>query len=221
MLGTDSGSGPPPRPGGVPVVNTRRTAQARTRGGRDSAGQPLDVLLDLVGHGDLAAFTQLYDRTAARVYGLIRAILLDRDLAQEVTQEVYLEIWRRASVFDPAKGVAISWIFTLAHSRAIDRVRSVQSMRTNDGTFARNSYYPDINSAAEIAERTENGHRVRAVLAQLTPLQQQAIHLAYYLGYTSSQASKLLGVPATTFKARLHSALGNLRRITRSTDADR
>lgn len=184
------------------------------RSAHGAAGRPLDALLVLVGQGDLTAFGRLYDSTSARVFGLIRAILLDPSLAQEVTQEVYFEIWRRASIFDQSKGAAISWIFTLAHSRTIDKVRSVQSMRTNDGTFARNSYYPEIDSATETAGRAENGQHIRAALAQLTPLQQQAIKLTYYLGYTSSQAGELLGIPTPTFKARTRAGLIALRAIT-------
>jgi len=170
-------------------------------------------LLDRVGQGDLTAFGQLYDATAARVFGLLLAILRDSGLTDEVTQDVFFEIWRRASTFDPTKGASISWIFTLAHSRAIDRVRQVRSLRARDTFFATNSYYPEFDSAAESATCHEGDHQIRAALAQLTPLQRQAIRLTYLMGHTTSEASEILGVPISTFKTRVRAGLIALRGI--------
>src|SRR5262245_1501601 len=94
-------------------------------------GEPTDqdasALLRAVARGDEAAFARLYDLVAARVFGLVRRVLRDPAQSEEVTQEVLVEVWRTAARFDPARGSATSWIFTIAHRRAVDRVRSEQA----------------------------------------------------------------------------------------------
>ncbi len=175
----------------------------------------LEALLVLVGQGDLAAFSWLYDSTSSRVVGLIHAILRDARLADELAEQVYCEIWRNAATFDPNQGSATWWIFTLAHSRAIDKLRSMQSNRTSDAAAGRTS--PDHSAtdpAIGYAGRTGTGHPPPAALAQLTPLEQQAIHLTYFLGLTCNQASDQMGIPIPTVKARIRDGLNTLRRTT-------
>ncbi|MGI8414840.1 MAG: sigma-70 family RNA polymerase sigma factor [Nakamurella sp.] len=178
---------------------------------RGAARQSLDALLCLAGRGDMRAFGQLYDVTVSRVFGLARSILRNHSLAEEVTQDVYFEIWRRASSFDVTRGPAIAWMLTLTHSRAVDRVRRMRVLRSNDDAFAAQSFYPDIDAVTDQAIRTENDGLVHAALAQLTALQRQAIHLTYFLGHTNAEASSLLGVPIPTFKDRVRGALTALR----------
>lgn len=178
----------------------------------------LDTLLCLAARGDMRAFGQLYDLTVSRIFGLARAVVRNHSLAEDVTQDVYFEVWRRASSFDVSKGSAISWMLTLTHSRAVDRVRRMRVLRTNDNTFAEQSFYPDIDLVTEQAIRTENDGLVQLALAQLTTLQRQAIHLTYFLGHTNAEASLLLGVPIPTFKDRIRAALAALRRLHSASD---
>ncbi len=194
------------------MSTTLESQPARDDAHLNAERQALDGLLTLVAQGDLPAFGQLYDRTAGRIYGLTRAILRNVSLAEEATQDVFFEIWRRAGHFDSLRGSAMSWMLTLAHSRAIDKIRSLQSLRTHDGTFARNSYGPHIDSASDSIDRAVHHRQIHQALTALTPLQRQAIHLVYFLNYTTAEASQLLNIPVPTFKGRLHSALLALRR---------
>ena len=98
----------------------------------ESTSSPIDALLSRVGGGDRHAFDQLYGLTAPRLFGLIRRVVRDAAQSEEVGQEVFLEIWETAARFDPAKGRGIGWIFTMAHRRAVDRVRASQSSRDRD-----------------------------------------------------------------------------------------
>ncbi len=197
---TGTAEPPPPQPGG------RATGSSSPR-----TVSHLDGLLWLTGQGDIQAFGRLYDLTAARIWGLTRSILRDRGLAEDATQDVYFEIWRRAASFDSTKGPAISWMLMLAHARSVDRVRRVETLRRNEDSFARLSSYPDVDSAIEQISRTDNDRQAQAALAALTPLQRQAIHLTYFLGHSNSEASRLLGVPLPTFKDRIRCALHAMR----------
>lgn len=187
------------------------TMEPWSEAGRGAARHSLDALLCLTGRGDMRAFGQLYDVTVPRVFGLARSILRNHSLAEDVTQDVYFEIWRRADSFDVTRGPAITWMLMLTHSRAVDRVRRTRVLRTNDDTFAAQSFYPDLDLVTDQATRTENDGLVHAALAQLTALQRQAIHLTYFLGHTNAEASQLLGVPIPTFKDRIRAALTALR----------
>lgn len=181
-------------------------------GGGDRPPNHLDDLLRAAARGDLPAFGQLYYQTVARIFGLARGILRSAGLAEDVTQEVFFEIWRRAQSFDHTKGSALSWMLALARSRAIDKVRRTETSRSHDRAFLHASYYPVVDTVADGMERTENDRRVHVALARLTELQRQAVHLTYFLGHTNSEASALLGIPLPTFKDRLRAAILALRR---------
>jgi len=196
-------AGPPPR-----QPDGRATATSCPR-----KVQQLDGLLWLTGQGDIQAFGRLYDLTAPRIWGLTRSILRDRGLAEDATQDVYFEIWRRAAGFDSTKGPAISWMLMLAHARSVDRVRRVETLRRREDSFARLSFDPDVDSAIEQIIRMDNDRQAHAALAALTPLQRQAIHLTYFLGHSNSEASRLLGIPLPTFKDRIRGALHTMRSI--------
>ncbi|MGI8414671.1 MAG: sigma-70 family RNA polymerase sigma factor [Nakamurella sp.] len=176
----------------------------------------LDALLRLAGHGDLAAFGELYELTVVRVFGLSRSIVRNRSLAEEVTQDVYFEIWRRAASFDSRKGAAMGWMLRLTHSRAVDKVRRCQVLRSHDQTYGRNFFAPDIDTVIEQVIHTENDRQLRAALAQLTVVQRQAVHLTDFFGHTNAESSRLLQIPLPTFKARLRAALIALRTFTRA-----
>jgi RNA polymerase sigma-70 factor (ECF subfamily) len=174
--------------------------------------QVLDGLLERVGAGDRSAFDQLYRLTAARVFGLIRQILRDSAQSEEVGQEVYLEAWQTASRYDRTKGRAQTWLFTMAHRRAIDRVRASQSSRDRDLRIGIRDRETDHDSVAERVEVILESARVRVALAALSAVQRQAIELAYFAGHTQTEIAELLGVPVSTAKTRMRDGLIRLRR---------
>ena len=178
-----------------------------------AVGRPeLDDLLAAVAKGDQAAFTDLYDRVGGQVYGLVRRVLRDPAQSEEITQEVLLEVWKTASRFDRSRGTPQSWIMTMAHRRAVDRVRSEQSARNRDNKVgvreAGNAGYDEV--AEEVEVRMEH-QQVRQAMNSLTDLQREAVELAYYGGYTYREVADLLDTPLGTVKTRMRDGLIRLR----------
>lgn len=159
--------------------------------------------------GDEDAFSRLYDHIAPSVFGLARRVLRDPAQAEEVTQEILVEVWRTAPRFAPEKGNATGWIMTIAHRRAVDRVRSEQSARERETRVF--VHEPPVADAGEtVADRMEQ-QRVRMALENLTDIQREAIGLAYYGGHTYREVSDLLDVPLATIKTRIRDGLIRLR----------
>jgi RNA polymerase sigma-70 factor (ECF subfamily) len=170
----------------------------------------LDVLLTSVGRGDRSAFERVYDETAAMVYGLALRILRSPAMAEEVAQEVYLQVWKQANRFDSTRAPARAWIATLAHRRAVDAVRRSQTAHDREqGVF---SDLPEPDPAEKAIERDE-GARLAKALARLTDLQRQVIELAYFGGLTQNQVAERLGAPLGTVKTRMRDGLVRLRSI--------
>ncbi|HET6478768.1 MAG TPA: ECF RNA polymerase sigma factor SigK [Actinoplanes sp.] len=174
---------------------------------------PVDAgdLLRAVARGDEKAFGKLYDLVAPRVYGLIRRVLRDPAQAEEVAQEALVEVWRSASRFDPSRGTPTAWIFTIAHRRAVDRVRSEQAATERTirvGVASVDTPYDAV--VDEVSGRLER-QQVRRCLDDLTELQRQAVTLAYYQGHSYPRVAELLGTPLPTVKTRMRDGLIRLR----------
>jgi RNA polymerase sigma-70 factor, ECF subfamily len=169
----------------------------------------LSVQIGLVARGDTAAFDVVYERIASSVFGIVLRVMRDPAQSEEVSQDVMLEIWRDAAKFDPQRGSAMAWVTTLAHRRAVDRVRSVQKQSDRELRVATADIPYD--EVAEAAESTFERERVRRCLDSLTDLQRESVNLAYYRGYTYGQVASLLGVPTGTIKTRMRDALVRLR----------
>ena len=171
----------------------------------------LDALLRRVARRDADAFAAFYDRTRTRVYGLVLRLLRDPGYSEETTQEVYLEVWRTAQTYDPAKGSALAWLLTVAHRRAVDRVRAEQATSQRESRYGAATMDPAGDVVADSAIAGDERRRVAECLGALTDTQRQCIELAYYGGLTYSEVSQRLSANLSTVKSRMRDALRGLR----------
>jgi RNA polymerase sigma-70 factor (ECF subfamily) len=178
-------------------------------GPAEPLGQDLPALLGRVARGDHCAFEAVYDQLAGPVYGVARRVLRDPAQSEEVAQEVMLEVWRTASRFDSARGSAGAWVMTIAHRRAVDRVRSENASTAREQKLAVDQVSEE--DVFELVDTALNRQRVRRCLGNLTPLQAEAIKLAYYQGYSYPEVSGLLGVALGTVKTRIRDGLIRMR----------
>jgi RNA polymerase sigma-70 factor, ECF subfamily len=170
-----------------------------------------EELLCRVARGDDRAFERLYDVVAGRVLSLIRRVLRDHAQSEEVTQEVLVEVWRTAARFDPGRGSALAWVLTMAHRRAVDRVRSAQAATRREDLAARRDVETPFDAVSEqVAARIEQ-RQVRRCLSTLTDLQRESILLGYFTGYTYPETASVLGIPLGTVKTRMRDGLIRLR----------
>jgi RNA polymerase sigma-70 factor, ECF subfamily len=170
-----------------------------------------EELLGRVARGDEAAFGALYDQMAPRVLGLVKRLLIDHAQSEEVAQEIFLEIWQTATRYDEQRGGASTWIMTMAHRRAVDRIRASQSGRDRDTRIGIRDHAVEYDQVSETVEIRIEHERVERAMNRLTELQRQAISLAYYGGYTQSEVADLLHVPLGTVKTRLRDGMIRLR----------
>jgi RNA polymerase sigma-70 factor (ECF subfamily) len=178
-----------------------------------------DDLLPRVARGDERAFEALYDHGSAQVFGLVRRVLVDPAQAEEVAQEVWLQVWQTASRFDPAKGRAMTWVSTLAHRRAVDRVRSAQAAADRERTASFESAGDrPFDHVADSAVAKSEQRQVRGCLGRLTELQRRAVAMAYYDGLTYQQVGEALEIPLGTVKTRMRDGLIRLRDCLSATD---
>jgi RNA polymerase sigma-70 factor (ECF subfamily) len=189
-------------------VGPRGVAAVPGAGGRAPA---TEELLRLVARGDESAFAALYDTVAPRVYGLVLRVLRDPAQAEEVAQEVLVEIWRTAGRYDGTRGSATSWMFTIAHRRAVDRVRAEQAGAERIRRVAAASVETPYDEVVEQATARLDQAQVRRCLDGLTDLQREAITLAYYGGHTYREVAELLGAAVPTIKSRMRDGLIRMR----------
>ena len=172
-------------------------------------------LLARVAKGNQEAFARLYEQTSSLLYTLVLRIVRNPGDAADLLQEVYLEAWRKASNYDPARGAPMAWLVTLARSRAIDWVRALASRGRDvtaslDDTPASDLVSRDMD-ALDISAANERHALVQASLKALPPVQQQVIELAFYQGLTHVEISERLHVPLGTIKTRIRLAMDKLR----------
>jgi RNA polymerase sigma-70 factor (ECF subfamily) len=175
------------------------------------AVEAADATFALVRLGDRAAFSSFYDATVKRVYSVIRRCLIDPAISEEVTQDVYLEVWQNAARYDSGKGSAVSWILTIAHRRAIDRVRATQSSRDRDLKIGIRDLPRDYDNVAEEVEISTEFARAKRAIACITELQREVVQLAYFDGLSQTEIAELLRVNVSTVKTRLRDGLIRLR----------
>lgn len=171
----------------------------------------LSELLARVARGDHEAFASVYDRVGGPVLGLVRSVLRDPAQSEEVAQDVLVEVWRRAAHFNSARGSAMTWVMTLAHRRAVDRVRSAQAAGDREERAALLERTPAFDEVSEQVEARLERELVRRCLRTLTETQHQAVTLAYYKGLTYREVAELLSRPLGTVKTRLRDGLIRLR----------
>lgn len=186
----------------------------RASGARGEPGAPHETtedLLERVAAGDRDAFERLYDRIAGAVLGVARRVVIDPAQAEEVAQEALVEVWQSAHRFDRDRGRASAWVLTVAHRRAVDRVRSAQAASERETRLARLDHAPAYDQVSEAVEARLEREQVHQALRSLTDLQRESVRLAYYGGLTHREVAEHLGVPLGTVKARLRDGMIRLR----------
>lgn len=176
------------------------------------ASRPDAEVMLAVACGSQEAFAELYDRFAAKVFGVVKRVVRDPAQSEEIAQEVLVEVWRKASRFDSGRGSVQGWLLTTAHRRAVDHVRSEQAHRNRTQRIGvRDHFSVSHDATAEAVEIRFEHTQVREALAALTELQREAIDLAYYQGYTYPEVAELLDAPLGTVKTRIRDGFIRLR----------
>ncbi len=170
----------------------------------------LNDLLVRVGRGDEEAFAALYDALGSAVFGLARRVIRDPSRAEEVSQEVFIQVWQSAARFDPTKGNAKSWLLTLAHRRAVDVIRHDQAATNRENKYDWSSG-PDFDEVEETVTISLEHEQVKKCLDGLTDLQREAVNLAYYQGYTYAEVATALNANTATIKTRMRDGIVRLR----------
>ena len=196
------------------VLRRLHSRQPSTSGDDGTGDDPQLALIQRVGRGDQAAFADLYDATSALVHGIVLKVVRDPAQAEEVVQEVFVELWRIAPRYDATKGAVNSWVATIAHRRAVDRVRSEQAARNRverESTRVERPHDEVAEAVVDVDQAQFERRRVRRALERLTSMQREAVELAYFGGYTYREVAVLLDVPEGTIKTRIRDGMIRLR----------
>lgn len=188
---------------GPPVFETTGTAT--------DLNSQLTGLLERVAAGDQQAFAEFYGLTSRRVFGMARRVLIDPDLSEDATQEVFIQVWQGAAKFDRSAGSPLAWLMTIAHRRAIDRVRAVQAATDREAKYGASSQDVDRDLVAEEADSNLEAEAVSRCLGTLTDTQRESVRLAYYGGLTYREVAEHLGAAVPTIKSRIRDGLLRLK----------
>jgi RNA polymerase sigma-70 factor (ECF subfamily) len=171
-------------------------------------------LLHAIARGDEAALARLYDAYRVILFGLLVRILNSREEAEDILQEVFVQVWRRAKDFDEQRGRPFTWLVTLARSRAIDRLRLLGArQRLATGAAQQQEQTENVSDALKDAVRAEQQAVVRRALAELPEEQRHTLVLAYFEGLTQSEIASKLNAPLGTIKTRMRSGMIKLRAL--------
>lgn len=171
----------------------------------------MEELLERVAAGDRAAFDRLYREYFGLVFRAVLAVLQDYAQSEEVTQEIFLELWSTAARYDSGEGNGVRWVAMIAHRRAVDRVRASEASRKRDNLVAHHATIPTEPDPGEHAVRQAESRRIRNALAELSPEQRDLLVHAYIQGVPYRDLAGMLGIPVNTVKSRVRLALGKLR----------
>jgi RNA polymerase sigma-70 factor (ECF subfamily) len=185
-------------------------ADADRRGPEPSGADPVSLDLRRAGAGDEQAFARVFDSLSPMVFGVAVRVVRADALAEEVAQDVFVEAWRLAPQFDPTRGSARAWLATIAHRRAVDRVRSEQSRRNREQNDSRYVTRPHDGVSEAVLDQLDR-RQLTAAFGVLSDVQRQAIELAYYEGRTYRDVAVLLGIAEGTAKTRIREGLHRLR----------
>ncbi|MET4094435.1 RNA polymerase sigma-70 factor (ECF subfamily) [Arthrobacter sp. UYCu712] len=195
---------PVPEPSVVPCYEIEELPHHRDM-------QSLSGLLGRIAKHDNDAFAEFFAHTRKEVYATILAVLVSRELSEDTSQEVYMQVWNTADRFDPARGAPMAWLLTIARRRAVDHVRAEQSHRNRLARFASASHITDHDVVAEAATRIFEAEDVNRHLLSLSALQHAAINLAFFEGLTYPEVANILNVPLPTVKSRIRDSISKLR----------
>ncbi|MFE4633556.1 ECF RNA polymerase sigma factor SigK [Streptomyces sp. NPDC056773] len=180
-------------------------------GSPEPGGRRLEDVMEAVSRGDKDAFSVIYDAVSGTVFGIVVKVVRDRAQSEEVAQEVMIDLWRQAARYRPEQGSVMTWAATIAHRRAVDRVRSAQASANRDQASAIRDRQRSFDEVSEQVERRLESEQVRRCMASLTELQHQAVTLAYYQGLTYREVAESLQAPLPTIKTRMRDGLIRLR----------
>ena len=173
--------------------------------------QRLANLLGRIAQGDQDAFAEFYQLTSRRVFGMARRVLIDPELSEDTTQEVFIQVWQNAAKFNPDSGSPLAWLMTISHRRAVDKVRSSQSSTDREARYGASSQDIDHDSVSdEVGSKLEAEAVVRC-LDTLTDTQRESVRLAYYGGLTYREVAERLHVAVPTIKSRIRDGLIRLK----------
>jgi RNA polymerase sigma-70 factor, ECF subfamily len=172
----------------------------------------LVTLMAAIARGEQEAFATFYDQTHRLVFGLALRILSNRETAEEVTTDIYMQVWRQSKTFEVMRGTVLSWLMTIARTRSIDRLRASAHLRQETETLETVAQYAALGETPEtVSIYAERGQQVRNALAQLNPEQRALIEAAYFEGLSQSELAERFTLPLGTVKTRMRAGMMILR----------